>query len=194
MNSPQEPSRLRQPCGGWLSATAIQEAVGNGEITIEPFVRTRLNPNSYNYTLHSHVLRLISEEIDLLGEDEFEELAIEDGHGLLLMPGECYLGSTAEVFGSDHFASLLTGRSSVGRKFITNHITAGLVDVGFCGRITLEITVQRPTRIYTGVPFGQVYWFSLMGEPAIYAGKYQGQQRATPSRLYKDKHGTYWDR
>lgn len=171
--------------GGWLSTSAIQETVDVGDIVISPFSTKRLNPNSYNYSLHKRILRMLSLEVDLLGEEVFEELEIKD-EGLLLFPGECYLGATDEIFGSNFYASLITGRSSVGRKFITNHITAGLIDVGFCGRITLEITVQRPTRVYTSVPFGQVHWFSLVGKPIVYDGKYQNQHEATPSRLYQD--------
>jgi dCTP deaminase len=169
--------------GGWLSASAISSAVSSGEIIISPFRDGNLNPNSYNYTLGNSVLRLVSEEIDLLIEDEFEEIEIPS-NGLLLMPGECYLGHTAEVFGSNKYASLITGRSSVGRKFITNHVTAGLIDIGFFGEITLEITVHRPTRVYSSVPFGQIFWFTAVGLPLKqYDGKYQGQTGPTPSRL-----------
>jgi dCTP deaminase len=175
------------PTGGWLSGEQIQRAVGAKGITIEPFSSELLNPNSYNYRLGPQVLRLITEEIDLLGAEEFEALDIGPG-GLVLLPGECYLGHTCEVFGSNYFASLITGRSSVGRKFVTNHITAGLIDVGFCGQVTLEIVVQRPTRVYAGIPFGQIFWFSLFGPPTPqYVGKYQGQVGPVESRLAKGR-------
>jgi dCTP deaminase len=171
---------------GWLSREAIVDAVTCGDIVISPYHHTALNPNSYNYALGKKILRLLSTEIDLLGEDEFEELIIDDS-GLMLLPGECYLAHTEEVFGSDVYASLVTGRSSVGRKFVTNHITAGLIDVGFCGQITLEVTVQRPTRVYVGVPFGQIFWFSVQGSVnSLYVGKYQSQAGPTKSRLYWD--------
>ncbi len=149
---------------------------------IDPCVDAQINPNSYNYTLGDRVLRLTSEFIDLQGTEEYEDCFVPES-GLVLMPGECYLGSTAEVFGSHCFASLITGRSSIGRKFVTNHITAGLIDIGFVGRVTLEITVQRPTRVYPGVPFGQIYWFTTYGPHAAYQGKYQGQEGPSPSRL-----------
>ncbi|MFE9188393.1 dCTP deaminase [Micromonospora sp. NPDC007208] len=172
--------------GGWLTGSRIRDAVASGEILISPFREDQLNPNSYNYTLGDSLLRLVSEEIDLRGVDEFEEVLIASD-GLVLQPGECYLGHTAEVFGSRVFASLITGRSSVGRKFVTNHITAGLIDVGFEGQITLEITVQRPTRVYAGILFGQIYWFSLHGSPEPqYSGKYQNQDGPTPSRMIHD--------
>ncbi|MCG5443868.1 dCTP deaminase [Micromonospora sp. NIE79] len=169
--------------GGWLSGTAIAAAIEDHEIYVSPFDPAAINPNSYNYRLGASISRLVSPEIDLRVEDEFEEMTIEP-EGLVLLPGECYLGHTVEVFGSSVYASLVTGRSSIGRKFITNHVTAGLIDVGFCGQITLEITVQRPTRVYEGSHFGQIFWFSLLGNAQIqYQGKYQGQRGATPARL-----------
>jgi deoxycytidine triphosphate deaminase len=169
--------------GGWLSGDAVEQAVGVGDIVIAPFQSSALNPNSYNYTLGSALLKLRSPIIDLLGEEEYDELTIP-GDGVLLYPGECYLAHTSEHFGSSVYASLITGRSSVGRKFVTNHITAGLIDVGFYGQITLEVTVQRPTRIYKGIPFGQIYWFTVHGEiKPQYEGKYQSQIGPTKSRL-----------
>jgi dCTP deaminase len=173
--------------GGWLTGSRIRDAVGSGEITIAPFDEAALNPNSYNYTLGASILRLVSTEIDLLQDEQYEEMRLPDC-GLVLEPGECYLGHTAETFGSRLFASLITGRSSVGRKFVTNHITAGLIDVGFYGQITLEITVQRPTRVYPDIPFGQIYWFSLHGNAdSQYRGKYQSQSGPTPSKLHVDR-------
>jgi dCTP deaminase len=171
--------------GGWLTGRQIISEVVGGRITIEPFDLERVNPNSYNYTLGARLLRLVTPVLDMCGREEYEEIEIAP-NGCLLLPSECYLGTTQERFGSDCFASLVTGRSSVGRKFVTNHITAGLIDVGFVGQITLEITVQRPIRVYQGIPFGQIFWFSLYGFPSLYSGKYQLQSGATPSRLSDD--------
>src|SRR5690242_18022766 len=100
--------------GGWLTGRQIEETVRRRLITIEPFSVDLLNPNSYNYRLGPTIQRLISPEIDLLREERFEMLHI-DAEGLVLLPGECYLGHTIEVFGSRLYASLVTGRSSVGR-------------------------------------------------------------------------------
>ena len=116
---------------------------------------------------------------------EFEHITIPK-EGYVLQPGECYLGSTQEIFGSNTYASLVTGRSSIGRKFITNHITAGLIDQGFFGNITLEIVVQRPTRVYSGMAFGQIFWFSTCGVPILYAGKYQRQCGPTLAKMNED--------
>ena len=163
----------------------IREEVKAGRITIEPFDDDSVNPNSYNYHLSPQLKRLLSTTIDCRGDDVFETIVIPDSWAVLL-PGECYLGSTVEWFSTDHYACLITGRSSIGRKFITNHITAGLIDQGFAGNITLEITVQRPTRVYASMPFGQILWFTTVGPSSLYDGKYREQRGATPSRLKKD--------
>ena len=110
--------------GGWLSGCAIQEAVKAGDIVISPYSGGQVNPNSYNYSLSPQIRRLSNDVVDAYAVDEYETLTIPD-EGLILEPGECYLGSTSEVFGSHMYAALITGRSSVGRKFITNHVTAG---------------------------------------------------------------------
>lgn len=170
---------------GWLSGSQIEAAVQSGQILISPFSREHINPNSYNYRLSEKLLRISNDIIDLRKDDDFEEITIDEG-GFRLEPGECYLGSTKEIFGSEHFAALITGRSSIGRKFVTNHVTAGLIDVGFLGEITLEITCTKPTIVYPNIPFGQIFWFSLFGKSIIYEGKYKGQAGPTPSRLRFD--------
>jgi|SRR5580704_8795691 deoxycytidine triphosphate deaminase len=170
---------------GWLTGNEIIKQVHLKRITIAPFDEQQINPNSYNYRLFRNLRRLKNPIIDLKVPDEFDDLVIPEA-GILLEPNECYLGSTLETFGSDHFASLITGRSSVGRKFITNHVTAGLIDQGFFGQITLEITVQKPTRVYAGSVFGQIFWFSVVGEPRLYRGKYAAQREPTGSRAHLD--------
>lgn len=175
--------------GGWLSGCAIQEAVKAGDIVISPYSGGQVNPNSYNYSLSPQIRRLSNDVVDAYAVDEYETLTIPD-EGLILEPGECYLGSTSEVFGSHMYAALITGRSSVGRKFITNHVTAGLVDIGFIGNITLEIVVGKRTRVYPRMMFGQIFWFTLWGDPSVqYSGKYQGQSGPTESRLALDADG-----
>jgi dCTP deaminase len=173
------------PSFGWLTGAKIHEEVLAGRIVIDPFRPRWLNPNSYNYHLSRTLKRITSEVIDCQVPDEFELIEIPDG-GYVLLPGECYLGATEQVFGSDLYASLVTGRSSIGRKFITNHITAGLIDQGFYGNVTLEIVVHKPTRVYPGMPFGQIFWFTTIGPPLLYNGKYQRQSGPTPSKLGED--------
>lgn len=170
---------------GWLTGEAIIEEWRMKRITISPFNPACVNANSYNYHLAPTLLRIISPVVDLQAEDDLESIEVPvDGY--LLQPGELYLGSTIEEFGSEFFASLITGRSSVGRKFITNHVTAGLIDQGFFGTITLEIVVHRETRIYPGMMFGQIFWFTTAGRPRLYNGKYLNQSGPVASRLHFD--------
>ncbi|WLE95291.1 MAG: dCTP deaminase [Candidatus Electrothrix communis] len=171
--------------GGWLAGTLVDREVNNGNIIITPFLKECLNPNSYNYHLDKYLKRLTSAVLDCKIEDEYEDITIPK-EGYILQPGECYLGSTKEIFGSNIYAALITGRSSVGRKFITNHVTAGLIDQGFLGKITLEITVQKPTKIYRFMRFGQIFWFTVFGNAELYTGKYQNQSHPTTSRLHCD--------
>lgn len=172
--------------GGWLAGTMIEAEFRNEKIKIEPFLHECLNSNSYNYHLDKNLKRLSSTIIDCKHPDQFEEITIPK-EGYILEPGECYLGTTKEIFGSDYYASLITGRSSVGRKFITNHVTAGLIDQGFLGKITLEIVVQKRTRIYPLMRFGQIFWFTVVGEADLYKGKYQHQSDPTMSKLHYDE-------
>jgi dCTP deaminase len=170
---------------GWLTGNKIWDEVRAYRIHIQPFDPDCLNPNSYNYHLASSLKRLTSKIIDCKKPDEFETIQLPE-EGYVLEPNECYLGTTQEVFGSNFYASLVTGRSSVGRKFVTNHITAGLIDQGFFGNITLEIVAQKPTRVYPGMKFGQIFWFTTFGRPLLYKGKYQSQVAPTGSELHKD--------
>jgi dCTP deaminase len=171
---------------GWLTGNEIIEQVRQKRIIIEPFSDAQVNPNSYNYRLSPNLKRLRNAVIDMRVPDEFEEIVIPES-GFVLSPAECYLGATVETFGSEYYASLITGRSSVGRKFVTNHVTAGLIDQGFRGQITLEITVQRPTRVYAETVFGQIFWFTVLGEPRLYRGKYLGQVDPTGSKAHLDQ-------
>lgn len=169
----------------WLTGNEIEKEVKNGNIFISDFNPKFLNSNSYNYRLDKILYRLTDEIIDLKNKENVEKLIIPE-EGLILLPNEAYLGSTIEIFSSNIYASLVTGRSSIGRKFVTNHITAGLIDQGFKGQITLEITCQKPTRVYPGILFGQIFWFATKGDPRLYVGKYQNQQGPTISKLHKD--------
>ncbi len=167
----------------WLTGNEIKKCINARTITIEPFNESQINPNSYNYLLNDTLLRLTDEVIDMHKPDSYELIKIpKEGH--VLQPGECYLGATVETFGSNVYASLVTGRSSIGRKFVTNHVTAGLIDQGFFGSVTLEITCTRPTRVYANEKFGQIFWFVVKGDPLLYTGKYTHQSNVTRSRLH----------
>jgi dCTP deaminase len=177
---------------GWLTGNQIIKEVRNSKITILPFDILQVNPNSYDYRLGPIIRQIIPNSfrngipcIDPCKATKFIEIPIPSD-GLLLLPGKAYLGHTLETFGSNYFASLVTGKSSVGRLFINNHQCAGLIDQGFLGFITLEITCQLPTIVYEGMRLGQIFWFETKGKPRLYQGKYQSNNAAQPSKIFLD--------
>ena len=179
--------------GGWLTGKQVGKEVEQGRIRIEPFSTAQLNPNSYDYRLAPLLRRMLPNAerdgipcIDPKLEMKFEEIAIPP-EGFLMKVEEAYLGHTVEKFGSEHFASLVTGKSSVGRLFIKNHACAGLIDQGFFGHITLEMTAKLPTIVYPGMRIGQIFWFTSVGDVILYRGKYaDGKNAAQPSRIHMD--------
>ena len=177
---------------GWLTGKEIEKQVERGKIHIEPYNRSQINPNSYDYRLAPEIKILLTnnviddiECIDPRRQMNFRELIIGE-NGLVLIPGLGYLASTMEEFGSDFYASLCTGKSSIGRLFLQNHACAGLIDQGFFGHITLEITVTLPVVVYSGMRIGQIFWFESVGEALLYSGKYMKQNESLPSQIYKD--------
>lgn len=182
---------------GWLTGKQVMREVESGRIRIEPFSPGQVNPNSYDYRL-APILRCLMPNSERGGvpcvdpklEMEYEEIEIPPT-GFLMRVEEAYLGHTVEMFGSEHFASLCTGKSSVGRLFIKNHACAGLIDQGFFGHITLEMTAKLPTVVYAGMRIGQMFWFDSVGECKLYSGKYgEGKGNAAiPSRIHLDLGG-----
>jgi dCTP deaminase len=101
--------------------------------------------------------------------------------------GALELGSTAERVGSNSFVPSLEGRSSVGRLGLHVHATAGFVDLGFEGVLTLEITVVHPLRVYAGMKIAKVAFHEVTGDRDVtYSGKYQGATGPQASFLWKE--------
>ena len=177
----------------WLTGKRVIDEVEAGRIRISPFDKSQMNSNSYDYRLNDK-LRIVVPNSDFHGTPcidprlpmAFKEVLIPP-KGYLLLTENAYLGSTVEKFGSPHFASLVTGKSSVGRLFVKNHACAGLIDQGFYNHITLEITAKIPTLIFPNMRFGQIFWFESVGTCELYRGKYnEGENEAEPSRIHQD--------
>lgn len=168
-----------------LSGREIERNLGS-RIRIEPFDKSRLNPNSYNLTLHDE-LRVYSERtLDMAVENASEPLTIPP-QGLLLEPHRLYLGRTVEFTATDGFVPMLEGRSSIGRLGLFVHITAGFGDVGFAGYWTLEIFCVQPIRIYAGVQICQVFYHTIEGDYDSYSGgKYQNNKGIQHSLLFRE--------
>ncbi|MFW5689780.1 MAG: dCTP deaminase [Spirochaetota bacterium] len=168
-----------------VSGREIERNLG-GKIVIDPFDPTRLNPNSYNLTLHNRLRVYRSNTLDMRVENLSDELVIPED-GLLLEPHRLHLGRTVEYTETDGYVPMLEGRSSIGRLGLFVHVTAGFGDVGFKGFWTLEIFCVQPIRIYAGVQIAQIFYHTIEGEYDRYtSGKYQNNTGIQHSMLFKD--------
>lgn len=146
-----------------LSDSKILAAIEKGLIKVEPFKLSCLGSNSYDVHLGS-VLGLYKDPIlDAKKHNTIEFFCIPEV-GYVLQPNEFYLGVTQEYTETHIHVPFLEGKSSVGRLGIDIHATAGKGDVGFCNYWTLEISVKKPVRVYSGMPIGQLIYFEVSGD------------------------------
>ncbi len=117
-----------------LSGLKIKEEVKHGNICISPFNESDINPNSYNYTLGDYLKVYESDVLDSKRQEKVKIVPIPED-GLVIEPGRVYLGYTKEIFGSDKYVPVITGRSSTGRLGLFVQITSDLVDIGFKGNL-----------------------------------------------------------
>ncbi len=184
-----------------FSDTMIIEAIQTGLVQFDPPVDipVQVQPASidlrlgdtyrvYNYAQH-HLIDP-SADVDL---DEISELVHQDGKPFILHPGAFVLGSTLEyVRIPNSLVGRLEGRSSIGRLGVIVHSTAGFIDCGFQGNITLEISNigKIPVALRTGMRVCQLTLMETgpVARPygPLRGSKYQGQREPTPSRLRKD--------
>ena len=168
-----------------LSGKEIESRI-NDEIIIDPFDKNRINPNSYNLSLHNELIMYKNSLLDMKKDNKVEKLKIPS-NGLVLEANRLYLGRTVEYTETKNLVPMLEGRSSIGRLGLFVHVTAGFGDVGFKGFWTLEIFCIQPIKIYPNVEICQVYYHTIEGSHENYnSGKYQDNQGIQPSLLYKD--------
>ena len=105
-----------------LSGKEIQRHIGK-EIIIEPFDQSRVNPNSYNLTLHNELLVYENHELDMKKLNPTKRITIPE-EGLVLEPNRLYLGRTNEFTKTEGFVPMLEGRSSTGRLGLFIHVTS----------------------------------------------------------------------
>ena len=183
-----------------LSDRDIKRAVADGSIGIEPFDESDVQPSSVDLhvdrlfrTFHNHRHSFIDVKEPM---DKLTELVeVADGERFILHPGEFVLGSTTEyVQVPSDLVARLEGKSSLGRLGLLIHSTAGYVDPGFEGHLTLELSnvANLPITIYPGMKIGQISFFQLTS-PAEHpygssevGSKYQGQRGPTPSRYFEN--------
>ncbi len=183
-----------------LSDRSIREAIEAGRIVIEPLGEGCIQPSSVDLHIDrffrvfkNHTLGHIDVKQDLSDLTELVEVA-EDGV-FILHPGEFVLGASAERIGvPDDLVGRLEGKSSLGRLGLLIHSTAGFIDAGWDGHITLELSnvANLPITLYPGMKIGQIS-FLQMTTPAdqpygtgTLGSKYRGQRGPTPSRYFEN--------
>jgi dCTP deaminase len=168
-----------------LSGHQIRQQLGSN-IVIEPFVEEQLNPNSYNLTLHNELMTYEEVVLDMKRANRVRRQIIPP-EGLVLNPGQLYLGRTAERTETHKLVPMIEGRSSIGRLGLFVHVTAGFGDVGFCGYWTLEMFAVHSVRVYPGVAICQIFYHEITGDVTEYASnKYQHNADIQPSLLFKE--------
>jgi dCTP deaminase len=183
-----------------LSDVTIREQLAAGRIVIDPLGDDCIQPSSvdlhvdrYFRLFRNHSQRVIDVKED---QEELTELVeVRDDDALILHPGEFVLGSTLErVTVPDDLVARLEGKSSLGRLGLLIHSTAGFVDAGWDGHLTLELSnvANLPITLYPGMRIGQISFLQMTtaasrpyGTAAL-GSKYQGQRGPTPSRYYEN--------
>jgi dCTP deaminase len=183
-----------------LSDRDIRAGIADGKIGLDPFDPDDVQPSSVDlrvdrYFRTFHNARYPYIDVKQPMDDLTELIEVPDGEAFILHPGEFVLGSTREyVRLPPDLVARLEGKSSLGRLGLLIHSTAGYVDPGFEGHLTLELSnvANLPITIYPDMKIGQISFFSLSSpaeQPYGSAGtgsKYQGQRGPTPSRYYEN--------
>jgi dCTP deaminase len=181
-----------------LSDRTIRAELDAGRVVIEPLDLSCIQPSSVDLHLdhtfrvfRNHTMRVIDVKQDL--SELTEEVVIDGQEAFILHPGEFVLGSTLERVGlPDDLVGRIEGKSSLGRLGLLIHTTAGFVDAGWDGHLTLELSnvANLPITLYPGMKIGQIS-FMQMTTPADrpygsgeLGSKYLGQRGPTPSRYH----------
>ena len=168
-----------------LSGHEIKRQLGTN-VVIDPFDESKLNPNSYNLTLHDELMVYEEVVLDMRRANRVRRIGIPP-EGLVLQPHQLYLGRTVERTETHNLVPMIEGRSSIGRLGLFVHVTAGFGDVGFCGYWTLEMFAVQPVRIYADVAICQIFYHDIRGDFTEYCSdKYQNNTDIQPSLLFKE--------
>ena len=187
-----------------MSDRDIRASIEAGQIGLEPLAMDLLQPSSFDVRLDrffrlfdNHKYAYIDPREEMPELTRFVEVAPDEA--FILHPGEFVLGSTYEfVTLPDNIAARLEGKSSLGRLGLLTHSTAGFVDPGFKGHVTLELAnvSNLPIKLWPGMKVGQLCFFQLSSAAetpygsAKYLNRYQGQRGPTASRSFMNFHIT----
>ncbi|MCH7654072.1 MAG: dCTP deaminase [Chloroflexi bacterium] len=188
-----------------LSDRTIKQMLEEGRIVVDPLGENCIQPASIDVHLDRQILVFRNSRrpyIDVREDmsDLTEMVTIDDDRAFMLHPGEFVLGSTLEhIELPDDIVARLEGKSSLGRVGLLIHSTAGYVDPGWKGHLTLELSnvANLPITLYQGMKIGQISYAQLStaadrpyGSPGL-GSKYQGQLRPTASKMYEDFKNAY---
>ena len=187
-----------------LSDRDIRAELDNGRVGLEPYDPTMVQPSSVDVRLdrlfrvfENHRYPHIDPAVEQAELTRLIDVPPEEA--FVLHPGEFALASTYEVVSlPDDIAGRLEGKSSLGRLGLLTHSTAGFIDPGFSGHVTLELSnvATLPIKLWPGMKIGQLCLFRL-SSPAefpygssVYGSRYQGQRGPTASRSHVNFHRT----
>ena len=194
----------RYRVGVLLSDRDIRAEIDGGRVRLQPYDEAMVQPSSIDVRLDkffrlfdNHKYPFIDPAEDQPDLTRLIEVARDEP--FILHPGEFVLGSSFEVVTlPDDLAARLEGKSSLGRLGLVTHSTAGFVDPGFSGHVTLELSnvATLPIKLWPGMKVGQLCFFRLSSPAespygsAKYGSRYQGQRGPTASRSFQNFHRT----
>jgi dCTP deaminase len=183
-----------------LSDRTIKEELAAGRIVIDPLDERNIQPSSVDLCLDRFFRVFLNHHIEVIDVKKPQEgltelVEIEPDKAFILHPGEFVLGSTHErVVIPDDLVGRLEGKSSLGRLGLVIHSTAGFVDAGFEGHVTLELSnvATLPITLYPGMKIGQISFLRMTTAAEVPYGsqslgsKYKGQRGPTVSRYFEN--------
>jgi len=200
MSSSQRAERVIYVVMSVLSDRSIKEELALGRIRVEPLWEDSIQPASIDLHLDRvfRIFRVTRRPYVDVREDVSnltERVVIEPEEPFIVQPGSFVLAGTIEhITLPDDIVARVDGKSSLGRLGLLVHATAGYVDPGFSGKLTLELSnqSQMPIALYYGMKIAQISFYRLStpverpyGSPGL-GSKYQGQDEPTPSRAFQD--------
>ena len=187
-----------------LSDRDIKLEIEKARVVLEPYDANMIQPSSVDVRLDRIFRTFENHKYAHIDPSENQpeltrEVTTVGAEPFILHPGEFVLGSTYEVITlPDDIAGRLEGKSSLGRLGLLTHSTAGFIDPGFSGHVTLELSnvATLPIKLWPGMKIGQLCLFRLSSPAehpygsAIYGSRYQGQRGPTPSKAHLNFHKT----
>ena len=187
-----------------LSDRDIRSHIDAGRIALDPYDASMIQPSSVDVRIDRYFRLFDNHKYPVIDPAEDQPdltrlIEVAPDEPFILHPGEFVLGATFEqVTLADDVAARLEGKSSLGRLGLLTHSTAGFIDPGFSGHVTLELSnmATLPVKLWPGMKIGQLCFFQLSSPAekpygsAEYKSRYNGQRGPTASRSFLNFHRT----